>query len=101
MFRNRKSKVGRIHSGQSTVEYIVLVGAVIAAVLIFLNSTDNNSFRGKIGTVYNKMTNTIGNKAEKIKGRQDAQKFNSAHSGSPQFNVLLNDGIRSVDELFE
>lgn len=72
MFRNRKGKVPRGHSGQSTVEYIVLATAVISVVIIFV--TGNNSvFKTKLG-------NVLGNAAEDISDR--GEKLSDTHEGS-------------------
>ena len=41
MFKNIKNKPSRRHSGQSTVEYIVLVAAVIGVLILFTTKDDS------------------------------------------------------------
>ena len=85
MFRNRKLKTNSAclagRQGQSTVEYIILVGAVIAAILIFMNSSDS-PFKTKIKNVYSNMTTTMTDSASSLSARQDSQAL-SAHTGTP------------------
>ena len=48
--------------GQSTLEYLVLVSAVVAAVLVFLPVT----FQNAINTTLNQATNSMLNMAERL-----------------------------------
>ncbi len=71
MFRNRKyltlsadpGQTLRCHSGQSTVEYIVLVTAVIAVVILFANNP-NSGLRSKINNTYQDITDDMTNRAD-------------------------------------
>lgn len=46
--------------GQSTVEYIVLVAAIIAAVIVFVPTTFNKALNGLWGAGTARMTNFAG-----------------------------------------
>ncbi len=60
MFRNRKYKTHRATSGQSTVEYIVLVTAVIAGVIFFVAPGKD----GGQGVLGNKIVTVMNETAE-------------------------------------
>ena len=60
--RNTCSGPQKKKKGQSTVEYIVLVAGVIAAILIFVP----NTFRNALNTTLNSTTNTMTNMAGRI-----------------------------------
>ena len=72
--------------GQSTVEYIVLVTAVIAVIIAFATS-NNGGLRGKLGNTYNQLGDNWTNKARTL---ADSQVTNStASSPAPTVNVDL------------
>jgi hypothetical protein len=52
-------------SGQSTVEYILLVTAVIA-VVIFFTTGDNNVFQNRLINVFNQTTQDMVNAANRL-----------------------------------
>jgi|GEM_PF-1659999 len=94
MFRNRKLQGPRANSGQSTVEYIVLVTAVIAVVILFMNN--GGTFRQKINNVYDETTNGIVSRADfiantwasNVQGAGEAP--NTGLSFDPTQNILAN-----------
>jgi hypothetical protein len=91
MFRNRKTKASRYNSGQSTVEYIVLVGAVIAAILLFFGA-NGGPFKSKINATYGVLTNEISARGDNVRDRQDNSDFNPALSGlNPNLGVNAED----------
>jgi len=51
--------------GQSTVEYILLVTAVIAAIIIFTTGS-NSSLRSRLGSVFNQTTDQMQNVATRL-----------------------------------
>ena len=85
MFINRKHKTPRANSGQSTVEYIVLATAVIAAVIFFVAPTKD----GK-SVFQNHMINAMNDAMGQVDDRSG--KLSESHSGSigytaPQISV--------------
>ena len=86
MFRNRKYKTHRATSGQSTVEYIVLVTAVIATVIFFVAPGKD----GKQGHFQNKIVTVMNETSEGFVDRSTV--LDSSHNdtvvyAAPQFNV--------------
>ena len=69
MFRNRKLKIPRTRSGQSTVEYIVLVTAVIGAIILFFLD-QNQGFKKQMNLTYTTLTENIENGATTLTGKQ-------------------------------
>lgn len=61
MFRNRIHKPSRARSGQSTVEYIVLVTAVIATIIFFVapGKDGKSTFQNKIVNVLNETSEGV------------------------------------------
>lgn len=53
--------------GQSTVEYILVVTAVIAVVILFTTSEDS-SFRKRLTNVFNQTTGSMENVANRFSG---------------------------------
>ena len=76
MFRNRKYKTPRSQSGQSTVEYIVLVTAVIGAIILFMNGP-NSVFQQKVNTTIDTATEGMTTRATALEGTHNAASFNA------------------------
>lgn len=57
MLRNRK--------GQSTVEYIILVTAVIAVIIVFVFNP-NSPFRQRVNQTFDQATNSMTNMSERL-----------------------------------
>ena len=53
----------RVHKGQSTVEYILLVTAVTLVVVLFTTSKGPGSFQGGLNQVLNETTQDMLNQA--------------------------------------
>jgi len=86
MFRNRKYKAQRAVSGQSTVEYIVLVTAVIATIIFFVAPGKD----GKQSQLQNKITSVLNETSEGFVDR--SQVLDSSHNDQvayhePQINL--------------
>ena len=66
MFRNRKYKTPRATLGQSTVEYIVLVTAVIAVIIFFVapGKDGKSTFQNKIVNVLNETSEGVVDKSD-------------------------------------
>ena len=62
MFINRKYRIVKSNTGQSTVEYIILVTAVIAVIIFFVLSPAS-PFRSKLGNTLETGTNGMLDKA--------------------------------------
>jgi competence protein ComGC len=58
--RNTKPTLCKKKKGQSTVEYIILVAAVIGAILVFVPTTFKNAFNSTLATGTNGMQNMAG-----------------------------------------
>ena len=56
MFK-RNRQVKKTKRGQSTIEYIILVAAVIAALLVFYGTSNDQGFRGSINKTLTYGTN--------------------------------------------
>lgn len=63
MLRRKKTEIQNKKKGQSTVEYIILVAAVLAALLIFLGP------KGAFVKAYNNVLHTGTNSMEGLAGR--------------------------------
>ncbi len=74
MFRNRKYKTPRNKSGQSTVEYILIVTAVVATIIII-----SVSFKTKLTESLNNQADEIATKAADLSTTHD-QTFNTIAS---------------------
>lgn len=61
----RKYKAARGNSGQSTVEYIVLVTAVIGTIILFMNGP-NSVFQKKVNTTLDTATEGMTNRASAL-----------------------------------
>ena len=68
MFKNKK--------GQSTVEYIVLVTAVIAAVYVFSTGTFKDKLNESMGTTTNQITNMTNRMAAGTAGSDPVDETN-------------------------
>lgn len=64
--RNTKGQTLRRCLGQSTVEYILLVTAVIAVIITFTGPA--GLFRGRLSNVINQTTNGMGDMADRLMG---------------------------------
>jgi hypothetical protein len=73
----RKYKNPRHKSGQSTVEYIVLVTAVVGCIILFMNGKDS-VFQQKVNQTLDQATEGMVNKAGALEGSHTAASFNSA-----------------------
>lgn len=62
---NKRTVYKNFKSGQSTVEYIVLVSAVIAVAIAFLNGP-NSMFRSKLEGSMNQMANQMQNVTNRL-----------------------------------
>ena len=62
--RNKMVKRSQKKEGQSTVEYVVLVSAVLAAVIAFLAS--NGGFRGTMNKTFTEMSNGVETMSNKV-----------------------------------
>jgi hypothetical protein len=62
--RDKMIKPQKKRKGQSTVEYIILVAAIIAALIIFLPGTFQNAFNAALISG----TNGMENMAERLEG---------------------------------
>lgn len=60
--RNQHTPPLKKNKGQSTVEYIILVAAVIAAVFVFITGT----FRTQFGQTLNSASNGMKNMADRL-----------------------------------
>ncbi len=60
----QKDKRMRAHKGQSTVEYILLVTAVIVAIALF--TMNGGLFQTRLGTVFNQTTQDMLNVANRL-----------------------------------
>ncbi len=65
----------RAHKGQSTVEYILLVTAVVAVIILF-TTTKDSTFQNRLTSVFNNATQDMLNVASRL---QD----NAASSSTP------------------
>ena len=65
MVKYRKGK-RRETQGQSTVEYVLLVTAVIVVILVFNNPTTGNRFAGKLNSTLEDVSGEITNKTTRL-----------------------------------
>ena len=88
MFINRKYRVVKSNTGQSTVEYIILVTAVIAVIIFFVLSPAS-PFRSKLGNTLETGTNGMLNKAQTLEASHSTA---PGASGNSQYiiNVMAN-----------
>jgi len=56
----------RVHKGQSTVEYILLVTAVTLVVVLFTTAKGPGSFQGGLNQVFNQSTQDMLNVATRL-----------------------------------
>ena len=70
-------------SGQSTVEYIILVTAVMGVIILFMTG-NNNLFQGKLTNVLSETTNQIKDKSETL---SDSHNTPSGQVQAPQITV--------------
>lgn len=56
----------RVHKGQSTVEYILLITAVILVVVLFTTSQGPGSFQNGLNQVFNQSTQDMLNVATRL-----------------------------------
>ena len=87
MFRNRKYKTPRFNSGQSTVEYIILVAGVIAVLIVFLGP--NGAFTQRVNQTLSNAGSDMAGKSEEL---FTSHTTNAGSSGSSAVtvNVLQN-----------
>lgn len=69
MFKKKRGQTLRHGSGQSTVEYILLVTAVIAVLILFTTST-STGLRPKLNSTLTSVTDTIGDMGNRLKNSQ-------------------------------
>jgi uncharacterized protein (UPF0333 family) len=75
--------------GQSTVEYILLVTAVIAVIIVFLSSSNQNGFQSQYNAVLNSATGDMGTMENKLIA---AHVSVPGGAGTPTYNVDVNPG---------
>ena len=63
----------RARKGQSTVEYILLVTAVILVVILFTTGTGKGSFRNSLNQVFNQSTQDMLNVASRLQDNAATQ----------------------------
>ena len=56
----------RTDKAQSTVEYLLLVAAVLAVVILFTTNTGSGSFQGGLNSVFNQTTQQMLNVANRL-----------------------------------
>ena len=78
MFNHRKK-------GQSTVEYIVLVSAVLLVVILFMN--DQNGFKGKVNSTLLTASTQMSNAASKFAVSQTTS-INSNPTSAISVNIM-------------
>ena len=90
MFRNRQYKVPRANQGQSTVEYILVVTAVIAVIIAMINP-----FKNKLGNAFEQSQNGINSMADKM----SASHNDTIEDKGPQMNVDATEDNPVADNL--
>ncbi len=80
MFRNKK--------GQSTVEYILLVTAVIAVLIFFMTSKDRG-MQAHLGKTMNTATDKMAVKSTTLTGSQKDASNAPSPTGTPIFEVKV------------
>jgi len=84
MFRNRKYKTPRNNAGQSTVEYILIVTAVVATIIAM-----TGSFKAKMNNTLDQATNGITDRADML-DQTHSQIINLANQNA-QISVSVTD----------
>jgi len=84
MFNNIRFKKAREQSAQSTVEYIVLVTAVLGVIILFMNGT-KSSFSTKLNSTLDETTNQITKKSSILSESHDS--VNEMNTGESQIIV--------------
>ena len=92
---NRKDKTHRVSSGQSTVEYIVLVTAVIATIIFFVAPGKD----GKQGQFQSKIVNVINETSEGFVDRSTM--LDSSHNDTVTYNNALVTVTSATGSLFD
>ena len=90
MFKNIKNKPSRRHSGQSTVEYIVLVAAVIGVVIYFTNSNNPTGFKTKLNDTVETATDGMTNRVGILNGTHFTPRGASDPDGTPTSDYGVN-----------
>ena len=73
--------------GQSTVEYVLLVTAVVAVIIAFVGGNNQNGFQHQLNTTLNDVSAEMDT---------EATQFGSSHTGSPA-NAVVPAAPYSVD----
>ena len=66
MCKNLKIQIPRYKTGQSTVEYIVLVTAVILVMILFLVSSNKAPFQARLNGTLDEVSKGMGNVAVRL-----------------------------------
>ncbi len=90
MLMNIRFKKAREQSGQSTIEYIILVTAVIGVIILFM-SGNNNLFQAKLNSTLGETVNQIKSKGTDLADSHatpTGQSENSTITVDPTQNIL-------------
>ncbi len=72
--------------GQSTVEYVLLMTAVVA-VIIALVTSNNGGLQSQLNSTYNSALGTVGTMSDRLAGSEAASNGSSNSSSVVTFNV--------------
>jgi len=78
--------------GQSTVEYILLVTAVVAVIIVFVGSQGKGGFQEQFNSTLNSATTEMGSMADKFSGSHSTPPDMSGNAGTPPYNVDVTPG---------
>jgi uncharacterized protein (UPF0333 family) len=77
--------------GQSTVEYILLVTAVVAVMIVFATSNNSGGFRGQLNGVLSTAANGMNSEMDELNKSHEAT--TAVANGTPPYSVSVCGGI--------
>ena len=77
--------------GQSTVEYVLLVTAVIAVIIAFTTGTGSNTLKSQLNTTLSTVAGDIN--ADQLTTSHMAQPAPGSNSTKPPYAVIVTNGV--------
>ena len=80
--------------GQSTVEYVLLMTAVVVVIIAFVSNTGNGGFRAQLNSTLNSATADMNSMATTLADSHDAQSAPTGSSvGTPPYSINVESGV--------
>ena len=78
--------------GQSTVEYVLLVTAVVAVIIAFVSGSGNGGFQSQLNTTLNSAVQEMASESDQFASSHGLTNTSVSTFTAPSYNVDINPG---------